>query len=448
MQSPRSGLRWKPPESHHMNVLVLGGYGLIGDAVVGRLLRDGHHVTGLGRDIRDAQRRRPAVRWIAADMSQLLAAEDWLPVVAGIDAVVNAAGALQDGPRDRLDAVHRGSVLALVAACEQAGVRRFVQISAIGADPSSANPFFSTKAQGDKAVASSSLEWTILRPGLVIAPAGYGGTALLRALAAFPGFIPAVMPGQLIQTVAVTDVAEAASRAVAGSLPARLAVDLVENNARSLADVLLALRAWLGLAPASVVPMPAIFGRLAGAAADVLGILGWRSPLRSAAFAALARGVTGDAAPWNEISDRPLQPLETTLADMPAHVQERWFARLWLVKPVIFACLSLFWLISGIVGLIRQEAAADVLVTQGVSGNFAHMSVLAGSAADLLVGAAVVVRSLARRALVAMIAITLLYLMAATLLVPDLWLDPLGPLVKTIPTLCLVLVALAVLDER
>ena len=381
-------------------------------------------------------------------MSQLLAAKDWLRLVAGMDVVVNATGALQDGPRDRLDAIHRRSVVALVDACEQAGISRFVQISAVGADPSSENPFFSTKAEGDRAVASSSLEWTVLRPGLVIAPAAYGGTALLRALASFPGFIPAVMSRQPIQTVSVADVTEAVSRAVAGSLPPRLAVDLVESNARPLADVLVAFRAWLGLSPATVVPMPTILGRLAGAVADGLGILGWRSPLRSAALAALARGVTGKAAPWNEISGHPLQPLEATLADMPAHIQERWFARLWLMKPVILACLSMFWLVSGIIGLIRQEAATDILVSHGVPGNFADMSVLAGSAADILVGAAVVVRPLARRALKAMIAITLFYLVAATFLVPELWLAPLGPLVKTIPTLCLVLVALAVLDER
>ncbi|MFB9980272.1 SDR family oxidoreductase [Mesorhizobium kowhaii] len=431
-----------------MKVLVLGGYGLIGEAVVGRLLRDGHHVAGLGRDVVDAERRWPAVLWIAADMSRLLAAEDWLPVVTGMDAIVNAAGALQDGPRDRLDAIHRHSVVALVAACEQAGVRRFAQISAIGADLSSADAFFNTKAQGDKAVASSSLEWTILRPGLVVAPAAYGGTALLRALAAFPGFIPAVMSRQPIQTVAVTDVAEAVSRAVAGSLPPRSAVDLVEAEARPLADVLSAFRAWLGLPRAKIVPIPAIVGRLAAAIADGLGLLGWRSPLRSAALAALARGVTGHAGPWNELSDHPLQPLEATLAAMPAHVQERWFARLWLAKPVIFGCLALFWLASGIIGLIRQDEAASILVSRGVSANFAHMSVLAGGAADILVGAAVLVRPLARRALLAMTAITLFYLAAATLLVPELWLAPLGPLVKTIPMLCLVLVALAVLDER
>ncbi|WP_192178964.1 SDR family oxidoreductase [Mesorhizobium amorphae] len=431
-----------------MKVLILGGYGLIGEALIGRLLRDGHHVAGLGRDVLDAQRRRPAVRWIAADMSRLLAAEDWLPVVAGMDVVVNAAGALQDGPRDRLDAVHRRAVVALVAACERAGVGRFVQISAIGADLASTNPFFSTKAAGDKAVASSSLEWTILRPGLVIAPAAYGGTALLRALAAFPGFVPAVLSRQPIQTVSVADVAEAVSRAVGGSLPPRLAIDLVEGKARSLADVLSAFRAWLGLPQARVVPMPAIIGRLAGAGADVLGKLGWRSPLRSSALAALADGVTGNAQSWNDVCDHPLQPLEATLADMPAHVQERWFARLWLAKPVIFACLSLFWLVSGIVGLIRQDEAADILVSRGVPTNFAQFSVLAGSAADILVGAAVLVRPLARPALLAMIVITLFYLAASTLLAPDLWLAPLGPLVKTIPALCLVLVALAVLDER
>jgi uncharacterized protein YbjT (DUF2867 family) len=381
-------------------------------------------------------------------MAQLLAAEHWLPMVAGMDAVVNAAGALQDGPRDRLDAIHRGAVVALVAACEEAGVRRLAQISAIGADLASTNVFFSTKAQGDKVVASSSLEWAILRPGLVIAPAAYGGTALLRALAAFPGFIPAVMARQPIQTVAVADVTEAVSRAVAGSLPPRTAADLVETEARSLADVLVAFRAWLGLSPARVVPMPAFLGRLAAVAADGLGLLGWRSPLRSAALAALARGVTGNNKSWSEISDHQLQPLEATLAAMPAHVQERWFARLWLLKPVIFAVLSLFWLVSGIVGFIRHGAAADILVSHGLSPTLALVMVLAGSVADIAAGAAILVRPIARIALLGMIAITLVYLGAATALTPDLWLDPLGAMVKAVPALCLALVALALLDER
>ncbi|MBN9219746.1 MAG: SDR family oxidoreductase [Mesorhizobium sp.] len=431
-----------------MKVLVLGGYGLIGEAVLERLVKDGHELLGLGRNIGPARRRKPGVRWIAADMSRLLTAADWFPLLAGVEAVVNAAGALQDGPRDRLDAIHRGSVAALVAACEQIGVRRLVQISAIGAELASENAFFRTKAEGDAAVAASSLDWTILRPGLVIAPAAYGGTALLRALAAVPGFVPAVLADRPIQTVSVSDVAEAVSRAVAGRLPQRQIIDLVEERARPLSAILLAFRGWLGIPEAPVVAWPAAVGRAGGLVADGLGILGWRSPLRSAALAALDRGVTGDAAIWTGIAGRPPRPLEATLAAMPAHVQERWFARLWLLKPVMFFVLSVFWLASGIVGFVRWEAAADVLVSRGFSPNLAPVAVFAGSVADILVGAAVLVRPLAARALMAMMAITLFYLAAATVFAADLWLDPLGPLVKTLPTLCLVLVALAILDER
>ncbi|KUM28118.1 NADH-ubiquinone oxidoreductase [Mesorhizobium loti] len=431
-----------------MKVLVLGGYGLIGEAVLGRLIEDGHDLVGLGRDVREAQRRKPGAEWIAADMSRLLAAADWAPLLAGVEAVVNAAGALQDGPRDHLDAIHRRSVAALVTACEQVGVHRLVQVSAIGADLDSDNAFFRTKAEGDRAVASSSLEWTILRPGLVIAPGAYGGTALLRALAAFPWFVPAVLADRPIQTVSVADVAEAVSRAVGGRLAHGQIIDLVEERARPLGAVLLEFRAWLGLPKAPVVAVPAIVGRLAGSIADGLGLLGWRSPLRSAAIAALEKGVTGNSEPWAEINGRPAQALEATLAAMPAHVQERWFARLWLLKPIVFAVLSVFWIFSGIVGLVRQDAAADILISRGLPATLAFVMVLAGSIADIVVGAAVVVRPLARSALMAMIAITLLYLAAATALAPNLWLDPLGAIVKAVPMLCLVLVALAILEER
>ncbi|WP_245435900.1 DoxX-like family protein [Mesorhizobium tamadayense] len=93
----------------------------------------------------------------------------------------------------------------------------------------------------------------------------------------------------------------------------------------------------------------------------------------------------------------------------------------------MFAVLSAFWLVSGIVGLVRQDAAADILISRGLPGALASGMVLAGSVADIVVGAAVVVRPFARLALIAMVAVTLLYLAAATGLAPDLWLDPLGP---------------------
>jgi uncharacterized protein YbjT (DUF2867 family) len=431
-----------------VNVLVLGGYGLIGQAVVLRLHRDGHVVTGLGRGVAQARTRMPFVRWVSADLAELAEPRAWAPLLQGVDAVVNAAGALQDGARDDLATVHHHAIAALVAACEDAGLRRFVQISAAGVGEDVASPFFATKALGDRAVMSSSLDWTILRPGLVLAPAAYGGTALLRALASMPLAIPAVMARQPIQTVSVDDIADAVARAVGGELPHRLIADLVEERGHTLADVLVAFRGWLGLVAVPVVQVPTSLGAAASCGADLLGHLGWRSPLRSAAMSAIAAGVVGDPLPWRRATGRTCRPLTETLSAMPANVQEVWFARLWLLKPAIIAVLSLFWLVSGGVGVLRAHEAAAVLTVRGFPASVAMAAVVAGSVIDVALGALVLWRRWARLALLGMLAVTAAYLVGATQFAPDLWLDPLGVLVKTIPCAALTVVALAILGER
>ena len=63
-----------------MRVLVTGAYGLIGSACLARLHRDGHEVTGAGRDVRVASLRAPFAKWITADFRHLTLAGDWLPL--------------------------------------------------------------------------------------------------------------------------------------------------------------------------------------------------------------------------------------------------------------------------------------------------------------------------------------------------------------------------------
>ena len=167
----------------------------------------------------------------------------------GIDAVVNASGALQTGARDRLADSQGRAITALIAACEAAGVRRFVQISAPGANPQASTAFMRTKAAADARLKASSLDWTILRPGLVIGRDAYGGTALIRALAAFPLIVPLVRPCGQIQTVAMDEVARLAAIAAAGEIGPRIDLDLVEARPHELREIVLAHRAWLGLAP-------------------------------------------------------------------------------------------------------------------------------------------------------------------------------------------------------
>lgn len=431
-----------------MRVLVIGGYGFIGSAIVSALLDANHGVGGLGRSVEAARRRFPEVDWIAHDLRHLLSPEDWGPRLAGYEAVVNAAGVLQDGAHDDVSLVQSAAMRALFAACEKSGPKRVVQISAVGADGRASTPFMRSKAQADAALAGSRLDWIILRPGLVIGSQAYGGTALLRGLAAFPLVVPMARPDAIVQTVGLAEVAEAVVMALDGRVPGRRSYDIVEDEAHRLADIVLAIRAWLGLAPAPVLTVPRMAVRIALRAGDLLGQLGWRPPMRTTALLALEASVTGDPSAWKAVTGRPLRPLEATLRRLPASVQERWFARLWLLKPLIICTLSAFWLVSGLVALGRIDAAASVLDRPGLSSAASHLFVVVGALIDIGLGLAAVVRSTSRMAAVGMATLSALYLVGATMLAPPLWVDPLGPLVKVVPGLVLALVAVAVSEDR
>jgi uncharacterized protein YbjT (DUF2867 family) len=431
-----------------MAVLVLGGYGLVGSAIVERLRADGLDVIGLGRRVTAARRRWPDVVWREADLARLSIPEAWVPLLADVEVVVNAAGVLQQGLSDDPTAVQERALLALIAAAPGAGIRRIVQISAVGAQASASTAFLRTKAVADTALLASGVPSVILRPGVVIAQRAYGGTAMLRALAAFPMISPLVHADAPLQTVGLDEVAEAVSAAVRGEIASGAVIDLVEAEPRSLADTVRAFRAWLGQPPARLVRAPAVVAGLAGPVADALGWLGWRSPLRSTAISVMREGVIGDPASLSAWRDRPLRTLPETLARLTAGPQELWFARLWLLKAPILATLAVFWAASGTIGLWRDEAAIAVLTTRGAAADFAAAAVWSGGAIDLTLGLAVLVRPWAATALKGMILVSLSYLAGGTLLAPDLWLDPLGPLVKVVPAILLALVGLAVLEER
>lgn len=433
-----------------MRVLVLGGYGLIGSAIVRRLVAEGHTVLGLGRDTHHAALSYPQVQWITADLSTLTSPRAWDALLLKTlpEAVVNAAGALQDGLRDQVSTVQLDAMRALYAAAERHGTTRLVQISAIRASPDADTAFMRSKGEADVALAASGLDWTILRPGLVIAPQAYGGTALLRALAAMPLVQPLVYANSPIQTVSVDDVAAATADALAGRVPLRRAYDLVEADARPLRDVIAGFRCWLGYAPRPEIHLPVPLVKAAARVGDALGWLGWRPPLRSTAITELAAGVTGSAAPWRAATDRCPLSFEETLARMPATIQDRWFARLFLLKPLILATLSAFWCVTGILSLMRPEAAMEVLTTRGVAPNLANLIATGGAVVDLALGLSILWRSLVPMAAKGMIAVTLCYLIGGTLLTPDLWADPLGPLIKAIPAAVLALVALALAEDR
>lgn len=426
-----------------MNILILGATGFIGSVVAARLAAEGHVVTGLGRNAARAALKQPLIRWRRADLSDMTRPDDWRDILEGQHAVVNCAGALQDGLSDDLSATQTQAMLALYAAAKPTSTL-VVQISARTDGAGSNLPFLATKRAADTALASSGLPYVILRPSLVLGRNAHGGTALLRSLAAFPVVLPLIHADSPVETVASEDVAAAVSAAISGTLPSRSDIELAAEERHTLASLVKLHRAWLGLPDAPVLSIPPVLAGPVTWLADIAGHLGWRSPLRSTAMTVMSEGVSMDRP---TPSGLPARSAAETLAANPSGVQDLWFARLYLLKAPVISGLALFWLLSGLIPLLAPQQASAHFLPFMPAGAAIALTVLT-CLIDMALGATVLVRPFARRALLGMLAVSLAYLLGATALEPALWRDPLGPLVKVLPSLLLTFAALAILDER
>ncbi|WP_394692242.1 SDR family oxidoreductase [Hyphobacterium sp.] len=431
-----------------MRILVLGGYGLIGSAIVRRLIADGHEVTGLGRSRSAGERLIPSASWRTVDIARLTTPGDWQPFIAGFDAVINASGALQSGGRDNVSAVQSTAIKSLIDACEAADIQRFVQISAPMAAADASTDFMRSKGEADAHLKASSLDWTVYRPGLVIGHAAYGGTALLRMLAAQPAVGLMAFGDQRIQAIAVDDIAEAVARAIDREELIGVDADLVEDSDHALVDIVAAIRRWLGWAPhAAIIALPRWITSVMVVLANLAGALGWRSPLRSNAVKVLEDGISGDASQTRRVLGRPALSLTETLNSMPATLADRWHARLSLLFPIALSGLILFWLVSGLIGALHFAEASRVLSSSPAAA-ISGWLVAAGIIADLGIAAGLAWRKTTAWAVKAAIALTLSYLALGSWLTPELWADPLGPFVKSATLILLHLMVLPLLEER
>jgi hypothetical protein len=133
----------------------------------------------------------------------------------------------------------------------------------------------------------------------------------------------------------------------------------------------------------------------------------------------------------------------------PATIQDKWFARLFLVKALVIASLASFWTVSGFISLvISYDAAAGILRAHGFPPALVAPVTVLTSLMDMSIGILIAFRRSSAVGLMAGIVVSLGYMAGAAILTPDLWIEPLGALVKTGPAIVLMLVALLTLDSR
>lgn len=431
-------------------VLVLGASGFIGGHVAAAFSRAGWRVRAGARRPEAAARLAPSHEWVAARFEDLTRPEAWRCLLSDVDVVVNCVGVLQDGPGDSNAIAHLDGPRALIEACETAGVRRLVHVSAVGADEGAGTPYARSKAGTERLVEASSLDWVILRPSLVLARASYGGTAMLRALAAMPGVIPVLGGEQAFRPVAMDDVCEAILRLAQRDAPSRMTLDLTGPDEVTQADLLRGLRGWLGLGPAPVLRVPGWLAAPAVLAGDLAGRLGWPSSFRSTSVKQMAYGAAGGSPePLRAATGLETRGFQRILSDDAATVADRWQARLFFVRPLAIVALTLFWMITGLVTIGPGfEAAKGHLITAGFAERPAWHGAYWGGWFDIVMGLALLVRPWTRGVAIGMVLATFGYLAGATIWAPQLWLDPLGPWVKVIPMMVLCLFVAATDDRR
>lgn len=148
-----------------MKVLVIGANGNTGTRVVHLLKRGGHEPRAMIRHVD----QKPKFDAMASETVRGDLEQDVRHAFDGCDAVIFTAGSGSRTPPEKTDAVDRDGAIRAIDAAVEAGARRFVMLSAMGADPESRghaiSHYFRAKGVADEHLTSSGLDFTIVRPG-------------------------------------------------------------------------------------------------------------------------------------------------------------------------------------------------------------------------------------------------------------------------------------------
>ncbi len=435
-------------------IAVLGASGLLGEAICSFLSAHGHDVVPIARrftPVQEAMWRDIAVRFslVEADGSSLAEAL----AATKADVFVNCVGALQDTLGSSASDANRDFVARLT--CAMKGLERpalLVHVSIPGHPDDDLTEFSRSKRAAEGVIAQAGQPFVILRPGFVLADAAFGGSALMRALAVWPIDLPDNLARRPFAVTDVRDIGRSvaflAKEWVAGRRNWCATWDVMAEDASTVGSVVSSLRDRFA-GPKRRITAPRWSLAIASRAGDLVSNLGWRPPVRTTALAEMTRGVLGDPGPWRQATGIEPRSGTAIIGSCAATVQERWFARLYLLKALVFASLALFWIVSGTIAImVSFDAATRILTEHGFGQGLARSVTVASSLMDIAVGMLIATRRTCRFGLLAGISVSLFYMVSAAVVTPELWIEPLGALVKTAPAIVLMTVGLAVLDER
>jgi NADH dehydrogenase len=209
-------------------VTVFGGSGFVGGQVVRQLAKAGHRVRVAVRNPNLAYKMRMLgdVGQIEVVQANVRNAPSVARAVDGAEAVVNLVGVLWESGRQKFQTLHVMGAKTIAEQAKAAGVKRLVQISAIGADVNSSSKYQRTKAEGEAAVRAAFPGAVVIRPSIVFGAEDKFFNKFGQMAALFPA-LPLIGGGETkFQPVYVGDVAQVVAKAVASPAAEGLTYEL------------------------------------------------------------------------------------------------------------------------------------------------------------------------------------------------------------------------------
>jgi NADH dehydrogenase len=288
-----------------MKVFLTGATGFVGRYMREQLLMQGHAIRAAvrgqpGQQARSVSRgeqlgRKDDVQWVHSDVVEGSGLDEGMQ---GCDAVIHLAGIIVEKGTNTFERVHHLGTRNVVEAAKRTGIKRFVQMSALGVRADGVAPYQTTKWKGEEEVRQSGIPFCILRPSLIFGEGDGFVTQMVATMRSAPLLRP--VPGDgtpRFRPIAVQDVTTCFARALTYEAATNQTVDLGGADELTLNEVLAEIAHCAGVRkPAVHIPMPLMF-----AGASVAQKLLKNPPVTVDQLRMLKEGSTCDIEPMRRI---------------------------------------------------------------------------------------------------------------------------------------------------
>lgn len=428
-----------------MNILITGANGFIGRHLAYALQNNGHHVVVCIHKKNHITNFNSNFRIIICDYNRDNTLKKWLNRLANIDVVINSVGIFKETVTQKFEQLHHKTPITLFKASDIIGVRKIINISALGADESAFSKFHLSKKAADDFLKKLKLNWIVIKPSIVYGP-GARSMDLFKMMAALP-ITPLLDSGnQKIQAIHIDDFCKAVNYLVTNEELKHLEIAFVGAEAITMKNSFIVLKQWLNMESHRFVKIRYSVMLLLSKFSEKVNHI----PITVESIKMLRHGNTADVTPF--IYYFGFKPLDfaSSLNKFPAQQADQWHAKLFVLKPFLKISIAFIWIFTGITSafIYPVESSYSLLEQLGIKGYLAPITLYSAATLDFFSGIAILLSYKLKLIGILQITIIVSYTLIISLFLSEQWSHPFGAISKNIPLIVATMIMLVLHDKK